>query len=143
MKNKFTWTAAASLVFILVLTIGFTGCKKSDANLEPGDVGSDKEIYDKAKKRIKRDPEKARLLFKEIMHLYPDSIYARRAKIGIADSYFKQKDSASLVMAATEYQEFVNLYPNSPDAVYAKMQIALCYYRQRQCDQYHKQEKTL
>lgn len=131
MKKKLTWNAAACLVFVFVLTIGFTGCKKSDANLTPGDIGSDKEIYEKAKKKIKRDPEKARLLFKEIMHLYPDSIYSRRAKIGIADSYFRQKDSASLIMAATEYQEFVNLYPNSPDAVYAKMQIAMCYYKQK------------
>ena len=64
------------------------------------DMGSDKEIYEKAKKRIKSSPEKARLLFKEVMHLYPDSIYARRAKIGIADSYYRQKYAAAMIMAA-------------------------------------------
>lgn len=130
MKKKLTWTTMACLVLSLVLTMGITGCKKKDVVLEPSELGSDKEIYEKAKKKIKRDPEKARLLFKEIMHLYPDSVYARRAKIGIADSYFRQRDVASMIMAATEYQEFVNLYPNSPDSVYAKMQIALCYFKQ-------------
>jgi len=127
MKKKLTliWTSA----LILLLVAGACSKKKS-LSLNPEDMGSDKEIYEKARKKIKGDAEKARLLFKEIMHLYPDSIYAQRAKIGIADSYYKQKDAASLIMAATEYQEYVNLYPNSPDAVYAKYQIARCYLRQ-------------
>jgi len=129
MRKKFT--LACLLLVVLICSLSFTGCKKNKVELDPTKAGSDKEIYQKARKRMKRDPEKARLLFKEIMHLFPDSIYARRSKIGIADSYFKQKDSASLIMAATEYQEYVNLYPHSPDAVYAKFQIALCYFRQR------------
>jgi outer membrane protein assembly factor BamD len=129
MRKKYTFSLL--LIIALVLLMAVTGCsKKKKAALTPDELGTDKEIYQKAQKRIKRDPEKARLLFKEIMHLYPDSIYARRAKIGIADSYFKQKDSGSLIMAATEYQEYVNLYPNSPDAVYAMYQIAMCYNRQ-------------
>jgi outer membrane protein assembly factor BamD len=128
MKNKLTLIL---LLILVLLSVSFNGCKsKKDVELTPGERGSDKEIYQKARKQMKRDPEKARLLFKEIMHLYPDSIYARRSKIGIADSYYRQKDSASMIMAATEYQEYVNLYPHSPDAVYAKLQIAMCYYKQ-------------
>ncbi len=122
------------LIFIVVCIMAISlipgGCKKKKATLTPQELGSDKEIYEKARAKIKRDAEKARLLFKEVMHLYPDSIYARRAKIGIADSYYRQKDSGSLIMAASEYQEYVNLYPNSPDAVYALYQVALCYTRQ-------------
>jgi outer membrane protein assembly factor BamD len=127
MKKKLILIGAAAMVVILIT--GACG-KKKEISLSPEDMGSDKEIYEKAKKRIKSSPEKARLLFKEVMHLYPDSIYARRAKIGIADSYYRQKDAAAMVMAATEYQEYVNLYPNSPDAVYAKHRIAMCYIRQ-------------
>ncbi len=128
-KNMKTYGLTAVMVITLLLV--FVNCKsKKPVALTPGERGSAKEIYDKAKARIKRKPEKARLLFKEIMHLYPDSPYARRAKVGIADSYFRQKDSASLIMAANEYQEYVNLYPNSPDAVYAKMQVGMCYFKQ-------------
>lgn len=130
MKKIFTFNLLTAFVLVLLVAASGPGCKKKKVDLDPENLGTDKEIFQKAQKRIKRDPEKARLLFKEIMHLYPDSLYARRAKIGIADSYFKQKDSASMIMAAAEYQEYVNLYPNSPDAVYAKLQIALCYYRQ-------------
>jgi outer membrane protein assembly factor BamD len=125
-KKLILITTAAMMVILMTGACG----KKKDISLTPEDMGTDKEIYEQAKRRMKSNPEKARLLFKEVMHLYPDSIYASRAKIGIADSYYRQKDAAALVMAATEYQEYVNLYPNSPDAVYAKYQIALCYIRQ-------------
>jgi outer membrane protein assembly factor BamD len=87
-------------------------------------------MYENAMKYMTKDPEKARLLFKEIAQLYPDSIYANKAKLGIGDSYFKERDSASLIMAAAEYQEYVNMYPYSPDAVYAKYQIGMCYFKQ-------------
>jgi outer membrane protein assembly factor BamD len=127
MRKKLILIPTAAMMVILMT--GACG-KKKDISLTPEDMGTDKEIYEQAKRRMKSNPEKARLLFKEVMHLYPDSIYASRAKIGIADSYYRQKDAAALVMAATEYQEYVNLYPNSPDAVYAKYQIALCYIRQ-------------
>ncbi|MCP4216029.1 MAG: outer membrane protein assembly factor BamD, partial [bacterium] len=130
MMNKKTINRYMSAVAIcLLLLVVNCGKSKKDLTLSPGEQGSAKEIYLKAKKKMRKSPDKARLLFKEIMHLYPDSPYAGRAKLGIADSYFKQKDSGSLELAAVEYQEFVNLYPNSPDAVYSKYQIAMCYFK--------------
>jgi outer membrane protein assembly factor BamD len=120
-----------ALLIAVFLLAAMTGCRSKKAVLiDPSEKGSDKTMYENAMKYIRRDPEKARLLFKEIGQLYPDSIYANKAKLGIGDSYFKERDAASLVMAAAEYQEYVNLYPYSPDAVYAKYQIGLCYYKQ-------------
>ena len=119
-----------ALILLLILFLS-TGCSsKKSLSIDPSEKGSDKKMYDNAIKYISRNPDKSRLLFKEIMQLYPDSIYANKAKLGIGDSYFKERDSASLVMAAAEYQEYVSLYPYSPDAVYAKNQIAMCYYKQ-------------
>lgn len=119
------------VISLLSIFIAVTGCKsKKDVSVDPSGLGSDKAIYERAQKLGRRDAERARLLYKEILQVYPDSVYARKAKIGIADSYFKQKDSASLIIAASEYQEFVNLYPNSPDSIYAKFRIGRCYERQ-------------
>ncbi|HSQ36119.1 MAG TPA: outer membrane protein assembly factor BamD [Candidatus Binatia bacterium] len=124
MKKIFT---LGLLAFLFIAS----GCgSKKSVTIDPAEKGSDKTMYENALKYIGKNPDKARLLFKEIMQLYPDSIYANKGKLGIGDSYFRQNDSASLVMAAAEYQEYVNLYPYSPDAVYAKYQIGMCYFKQ-------------
>ncbi|MBN2398974.1 MAG: outer membrane protein assembly factor BamD [Candidatus Aminicenantes bacterium] len=116
---------------LLVMVFIASGCSsKKKVTIDPSDKGSDKVMYENAMKYISKNPENARILFKEIMQLYPDSIYAGKAKLGIGDSYFRTNDSASLVMAAAEYQEYVNLYPYSPDAVYAKYQVGMCYFKQ-------------
>lgn len=118
------------IILTLVLLI-FSGCKsKKEVVTVAFEKGSDKEMYEKAKKYVGKNSDKARLLFKQVVQMFPESIYAKKSKIGIADSYFKQKDSASLIIAAAEYQEYVNLYPNSPDAIYAKYQIGMCYFKQ-------------
>lgn len=120
-----------ALIFFISVLVTLSACKsKKEIAITPTDIGTDREMYEKASKYIKKDPDKARLLYKEIMQLYPNSIYANKAKIGIGDSYFKAKDAASLIMASAEYQEFVNMYPNSPDAVYALYQVGMCYYKQ-------------
>ncbi len=130
-RKKMNTLKACSLIAVMVMLIFAGGCKKKKPGLVPGEAsGTAKQIFEKARRQIKKNPEKARMLFKEILHLYPDDVYAQRSKVGIADSYFKQKDSSSLLMAAAEYQEYVNLFPNSPDSVYAKYQIAMCYYKQ-------------
>ncbi|MDD8011960.1 MAG: outer membrane protein assembly factor BamD [Acidobacteriota bacterium] len=119
------------IALILVLLVAWTGCRShKTVTIDPADKGSDKKMYENAMRYMTKDPEKARLLFKEVGQLYPDSIYANKSKLGIGESYFKERDSASLIMAAAEYQEYVNLYPYSPDAVYAKYQIGMCYYKQ-------------
>lgn len=120
------------MVISITLLISVVGCKsKKNVSITPGDMGTGELMYKKANKFIKKNPEKARLLFKEIIQIYPESIYAKKAKIGIADSYFKQKDSASLIIAFSEYQEYVNFYPDSPDAIYAKLQAGMCYYKMK------------
>jgi len=120
-----------ALPIMLLLLVAAGGCRsKKSISIDPSEMDSDKKMYENAMKYIKKDPEKARLLFKEVTQLYPDSIYANKAKLGIGDSYFRERDAASLVIAAAEYQEYVNLYPYSPDAVYAKYQIGMCYYQQ-------------
>jgi outer membrane assembly lipoprotein YfiO len=121
-------TIVPALLLCLLLS---PGCRaKKSVSIDPSEKGSDKKMYENAVRYIGKDPEKSRLLFKEIMQLYPDSVYANKGKLGIADSYFKQNDTASLVMAAAEYQEYASLYPYSPDAVYARNQIGMCYYKQ-------------
>lgn len=119
-------------VISFAILISMANCKgKKDVTINPDDMGTGELMYKRANAFIKKNSDKARLLFKEIMQLYPESIYAKKAKIGIADSYYNQKDSASLIIAYAEYQEYVNYYPDSPDAIYAKSQAGMCYYKMK------------
>ena len=118
-------------VLLLIFILIFSFCKsKKDIQVNYNGENADRRMFEEAQSKISRNPEEARQIFKTVMELFPSSIYARRSKIGIADAYYRQKDSASLIMAAAEYQEYVSLYPQSPDAVYAKNQVAMCYYKQ-------------
>jgi outer membrane protein assembly factor BamD len=117
------------LIPVMIVSMLFCSKTKGDINIDASTLGGDKGIYQKALKVIKRQPERARLLFKELIQLFPNSIYAQKAKIGTADSYFSERSESSLIIAISEYEEFVNVYPNSPDAVYAKYQIGMCYFK--------------
>ncbi|MCK5056081.1 MAG: outer membrane protein assembly factor BamD [Candidatus Aminicenantes bacterium] len=118
-----------ALIVLIVILMAISGCKsKKDIDVTPGSTA--KAVYNQAKKFIKRNPDKARSLFKDVMQLFPTSVYARLSKIGIADSYFKEKGAGTLIMASAEYQDYVNLYPQSPDAAYASYQVGMCYSRQ-------------
>jgi len=118
-------------IFMIVGLLVLTGCKSKKAvAIAPTGQESAKEMYETSRKYMKKDPDRARLLFKEVMQLFPESVYARLAKIGVADSYFNEKHAAAYVMAAAEYQEYVNLYPNAPDAPYSRHQVGMCYFKQ-------------
>ncbi len=41
-----------------------------------------------ARKSAKKDAEKARLYFRQVIESFPKSFYAQRAKLAMADSYF-------------------------------------------------------
>ncbi len=78
----------------------------------------------------KKKYERARKVFSAIIRAYPKSKYAPRAKLAIADTYFRKGDIASLTLAYNEYREFVSLYPYHPKAAYAQYMMGMCYFKQ-------------
>jgi outer membrane protein assembly factor BamD len=56
-------------------------------------------------------------------------MYMPKAKLAIADSYFKEGGAGSLNMATDEYKSFIVFFPFLPEAAYAQMQIAMVHYR--------------
>ncbi len=114
-------------IFSLTL-LSFCGRKK--ASLYPQGA-SDKVLYNMGKKYLnKKKYEKARKIFSALIELYPRSKYTPRAKLAIADSYYRKGDIASLTLAINEYREFVSLYPYHPKAAYAQLMMGMCYYKQ-------------
>lgn len=118
------------MLIVLLAALMAVSCKKEGLNTAPDASVSESEYYENGMALLKKNAEKGRLVLKQVIQLYPSSIFAQKAKIAIADSYVKKKDASSLIMAVSEYQEYLGLYPNSPDAIYAKYQIGMCYFYQ-------------
>lgn len=116
------------LIFLLLVFI-IPGCSKKKPDLEPTTgSSSDEALFNLGEKWFKKDSEKARLYYRQVIDSFPQSILAQRAKLRIADSYFQQKDEGSLLIAESEYREFISMYPFSPLASYARYQVAMTFY---------------
>lgn len=113
---------------LLLFFVLFSGCSKKKPDLESTSGSSDEALFNLGEKWIKKDSEKARLYFRQVIDSFPQSILAQRAKLRIADSYFQQKDEGSLLIAESEYREFISMYPFSPLASYARYQVAMTFY---------------
>ncbi len=103
-------------------------CQKKSVEIDPEIASSDEALFKMGEQFIKKDPEKARLYLRQVIDSFPQSFYAQRAKLAIADSYFSQGDEGSMILAAAEYRDFISNFPISPSAPYAQLQIALTYF---------------
>jgi outer membrane protein assembly factor BamD len=129
-KRKKTMKKTSFVLIALVLSLLVDlGCRGKKTELTPEVASSDENLYNLGEKYIKKDPERARLYFRQVIDSFPKSFYAQQAKLAIADSYFKKGDEGSMVLAASEYKEFIHLYPFSPSAPYAQLQIAMTFFK--------------
>ena len=108
---------------------------KKDKKVDPlvgKDVNlPDKQLYDKAVIATKAGHfDVARLDLQTLLNTYPDSQYQMRAKLAIADSWYKEGGTAALTQAEQEYSDFRIFFPNTPEAAEAQMRIGDIYFRQ-------------
>jgi outer membrane protein assembly factor BamD len=91
----------------------------------------DKQLYDKSIDATKHGHfDVARLDLQTLLNTYPDSQYLMRAKLAIADSWYKEGGTAALTQAESEYKDFITFFPNAPEAAEAQMRVGDIYFRQ-------------
>jgi outer membrane protein assembly factor BamD len=91
----------------------------------------DKVLYDKAEDAVKHGRfDVARLDYQTLLNTYPDSQYMMKAKLGVADSWYKEGGTAALTQAEQEYKDFITFFPNAPEACEAQMRVGDIYFRQ-------------
>src|SRR5580698_4833405 len=79
----------------------------------------DKILYDKAMDDIKHGRQEiGRLNLQTLINTYPDSEYLAKAKLGIADSYYKEGGTANLTQAVQAYKDFIIFFPFMQEAAY-------------------------
>lgn len=91
----------------------------------------DKILYNRAVEDIKHGrQEVGRLGLQTLINTYPDSEFLAKAKLGIADSYYKEGGTANMTQAIQGYKDFIVFFPFLPEAAYAQLQVANAHYRQ-------------
>lgn len=90
----------------------------------------DKILYERALDDVKHSRyTEARLSFQTLVNTYPDSEYLAKAKLGVADSYYKEGGTSNLTQAVDEYKNFIVFFPFLDEAAYAQMQVGMAHYR--------------
>jgi len=98
----------------------------ADNSAEP-----DKILYERAMEDIKKGrQEVGRLSLQTLINTYPDSEYLAKAKLAIADSYYKEGGSANMTQAIQAYKDFEIFFPFLPEASYAQLQVANTHYKE-------------
>jgi outer membrane protein assembly factor BamD len=85
----------------------------------------DKVLFDKAISNIEHGNYlSARLTLQTLINTYDTSEYLAKAKLAIADSWFREGDAHGLAQAEIEYKDFILFYPNMEEA--AESQSKIC-----------------
>jgi outer membrane protein assembly factor BamD len=91
----------------------------------------DKELFDRATGFLEHSKfTEARLLLQTLINTYADSEYLAKAKLAIADSWYRQGGSSDLTQAEAEYRDFITFFPAMPEAAEAQMRVAMIHYRE-------------
>ena len=120
---------AAGLLAVLLLG-GCGGKNKNQAKGADTSAEPDKVLYERAQDDIKHGKLAiARFALQTLINTYPDSEYLAKAKLAIADSFFKEGDSAGLKQSISEYKDFGTFFPYLDEAAYAQLQVGMAHYR--------------
>jgi outer membrane protein assembly factor BamD len=91
----------------------------------------DKVLFDKAINDIERSRyEIARLTLQTLINTYDTSEYLAKAKLAIADSWFREGGAHGLAQAEAEYKDFILFYPTMEESAEAQEKVCDIHYRQ-------------
>ncbi|HUJ41057.1 MAG TPA: outer membrane protein assembly factor BamD [Candidatus Acidoferrales bacterium] len=98
----------------------------ADTTAEP-----DKVLYERAMADMKSGHEEvARLGLNTLLNTYPDSEFLAKAKLAIADSYYREGTTDGLAQAVAQYKDFITFFPYLDEASYAQYRVAMAHFRQ-------------
>src|SRR5579862_1922553 len=91
----------------------------------------DKVLYDRAINDIEHGRfEVARITLNTLINTYDQSEFLAKAKLAIADSWFREGGAASLAQAEAEYKDFILFYPTMEEAAESQNKICQIHYKQ-------------
>ena len=123
------------IVVLAVCGALLAGCgfrrKKYENPISKDTQQPDKVLFDKAVRDLEKNRfEVARLTLQTLINTYDSSEYLAKAKLAIADSWFREGGSHGLAQAEAEYKDFILFYPTLEEAAEAQEKVCMIHYRQ-------------
>ena len=118
------------LVACLVSSCGFHR-KKYDNPITKDTKQPDKVLYDRAINDIEHGRyEVARITLNTLINTYDQSEFLAKAKLAVADSWFREGGAAGFAQAEAEYKDFILFYPTMAEAAESQEKICMIHYKQ-------------
>jgi outer membrane protein assembly factor BamD len=121
---------------IVILMAGLTAscgfkAKKYDDPITKDTKQPDKVLFDRAIGDIEHGRyEIARITLNTLINTYDQSEFLAKAKLAIADSWYREGGAASLAQAEAEYKDFILFYPTMEEAAESQQKICMIHYKQ-------------
>lgn len=105
--------------------------KKYETPITKNTQQPDKVLFDQAIKDIEHGRyEVARISLQTLMSTYESSEYMAKAKLAVADSWYREGGSNGLAQAEAEYKDFILFYPNMEESAEAQNRVCQIHYKQ-------------
>ena len=113
------------------VTAGLLRHKKYEQPITKDTQQPDKVLFDRAIKDIEHGRyEVARLTLNTLINTYDSSEYLAKAKLAIADSWYREGGSHGLAQAEAEYKDFELFYPQMEEAAESQWRVCQIHYKQ-------------
>ena len=121
------------LALVAFLLVGCFRRKKYDNPIEEDTSQPDKVLYDKAIADMERGRYRiARLTLQTLINTYDTSEFMAKAKLALADSWFREGGGHGFAQAEAEYKDFILFYPTMEEAAEAQSRVCMIHYNQMQ-----------
>ena len=129
------WLNRARLTSLVAASIAAASCGFHHAKYEnpitKDSQQPDKQLYDKAIKDLEKGRyELSRLTLNTLINTYDSSEFLAKAKLAIADSWYREGGVSGLAQAEAEYKDFELFYPTMPEAAESQYKICMIHDKQ-------------
>ncbi len=118
---------------VLAILVAGMGCgkKKYENPIAKDTQQPDKVLFDSSMSDVEHGRyERARLTLQTLMNTYDTSEYLAKAKLLVADSWFREGGTHGFAQAEAEYKDFILFYPQMEEAAEAQKKICDMQYQQ-------------
>src|SRR5580698_7784268 len=122
-----------SVLAVVIIAVSLSSCvrKKYENPITKDTQQPDTVLFDKAIGDIEHGRyEVARLTLNTMINTYDTSEYLAKAKLAVADSWYREGGTHGLAQAEAEYKDFILFYPQMEESAESQWKICQIHYKQ-------------